>query len=70
MIIVITAKERNKRTGVEEIIASHGVDERTGRTVILPQERPEQLGARFDDEIGEYVLPDEPAATGPDTTRR
>lgn len=65
MIIVITAKERNKRTGVEEIIASHGVDEQTGRTVILPQDRPENLGACFDATIGEYVIPDAATPKGP-----
>lgn len=57
MIIVITCKARNFRTGREELIVSHGVDEDTGKTVILPCETPESIGATFDPELREYVLP-------------
>lgn len=59
MILVITVKVRNERTGREELVVSHGVDARTDRTVILPCEPPERIGAVFMAEIGEYVLPGE-----------
>jgi hypothetical protein len=58
LIIVITIKEKNPRTGREELIASHGVDAVTGKNVILSCEHPEKLGAVYDDEIGEYVIRD------------
>lgn len=58
MIIVIVTHERNERTGRQERIVSHGVDDHTGQTVILPCETPERIGAIFHREIGEYVLPD------------
>jgi len=45
MILLITDTERNETTGRTETIVSHGIDLNTGRTVVLPQERPEQLGA-------------------------
>jgi len=57
MIIVITYTELSKRTGLKEVIASHGVDIDTGKLIILPQESTQQIGARFDANIGEYVLP-------------
>jgi hypothetical protein len=61
MIILITGTFPIYRRGVkvgEEFVVSHGVDERTGRTVILPAEHPSKLGARFDMDIGEWVLPE------------
>ena len=56
VIIVITTKERNPRTGREQVVVSHGIDMDTDRTVILPCEPPEALGAVFNPEMGEYVL--------------
>jgi len=41
----------------EEFVVSHGVDE-FGRNVILPTVHPACLGAKFDKEIGEWVLED------------
>jgi hypothetical protein len=61
MIIVITVKEKNQRTGQEKLVVSHGIDEYTGKSVILPCEPPERIGAKFDQEIGEYVLPERSA---------
>jgi hypothetical protein len=55
-IIVITTNEVNARTGKMQLIASHGIDERTGRAVILPWEPPDSLGAVYNQEIGEYVI--------------
>ncbi len=56
MIIVITTTERNERSGRMEVLASHGIDQKTDRTVILPCEPPAAIGAVFDDAIGEYVI--------------
>lgn len=58
MIIVITVQERNRRTGKIETIVSHGVDSVTLRNVILENTTPENLGAKYDPEIGGYVLKD------------
>ncbi len=57
MIIVITSKEWDGKTGRMELIVSHGINSTTDKTVILPPETPETLGAVFDSKIGEYVLP-------------
>jgi hypothetical protein len=72
MIIVITSKERNEKTGKIETVVSHGVEAETGRAVVLPCETPERIGAKFNVELGEYVLqkeenPNEPAAISPHT---
>jgi len=56
MILVITHKERNKRTGQMETIVSHGIDLETDQPVILPNETPQSIGAVFDREYGEFVL--------------
>lgn len=56
MIVVITTKERNPRTGREQVVVSHGIDLATDQTVILPCETPEALGAVFNPEMGEYIL--------------
>ena len=58
MILLITYTERNETTGRKETIVSHGIDLDTGRTVVLPQERPEQLGGVLDRDFGEYVIRD------------
>lgn len=60
MIVVITINERNQRTGRDELVVSHGIDEATGKTVILPCEPPERIGAIFNAEFGEYVLVSNP----------
>ena len=59
MIVVVTTKERDARTGREIVIASHGIDEESGNAVPLPNVRPEELGATFDPELGEYVVASE-----------
>ena len=57
MIMVITVKEKNKHSGREELIVSHGVDAYTGRVVILPCVPPDRIGAVFNSEMQEYILP-------------
>ena len=44
-------------TGKKEFVVSHGIDE-AGRTVILPNEPPTRLGAKFSTTLGEWVLLD------------
>jgi hypothetical protein len=60
MILLITYTERNETTGRKETIVSDGIDLDTGRTVVLPQERPEQLGGVLDRDFREYVIRDKP----------
>lgn len=55
-IIVIVTKERNPTTNREELIASHGIDSVTGKVVILPTDRPQDIGAEYDADIGEYII--------------
>ena len=57
MIICITTWERNPRTGKDELIVSHGVDLDTDHAVTLPCQTPQSLGAVFDPELREFVLP-------------
>ncbi|HUZ92089.1 MAG TPA: hypothetical protein VMU78_09350 [Methylocella sp.] len=61
MILLIVHTEPNETTGRMEQIVSHGIDFDTGRTVILPQERPEQLCGVLDRDFGEYIIRDEPS---------
>lgn len=56
MIIVITNKEKNERTGLDEVIVSHGIDLATGKVIILPCATPSRIGATYDAGVGEYVL--------------
>lgn len=61
-IVVITGyfdvMESGRPTGKKELLVSHGVDEDTCRTVVLPSEHPRELGAAFDSKLCEWVLPD------------
>lgn len=61
-IIVITGNfdeydSHGIRTGRQQFTASHGIDEETGEHVVLPWEHPRNLGATYDPEIREWVLP-------------
>ena len=47
-------------TGEKEFGVSHGVDMITGQSVVLPcVSHPELLGAKFDQNLGEWVIYDE-----------
>lgn len=64
MIICVTGlfdvyDRKGDRTGTQEFVVSHGIDSRTGLNVILPNEHPARLSARFDRTLIEWVL-DEP----------
>ena len=44
-------------TGKKEFLVSHGIDEDTGRNVILPCEPPQYFeDAKFDSELNEWYL--------------
>lgn len=55
MIVVVTT-ERDPKTNREIQVVSHGVDEESGRIVVLPCEKPGEIGAKFDQDIMEYVI--------------
>ena len=54
-IICITYYERNS-SNEKKLLVSHGIDEKTGKTVILPNESPLSLGAKWDFELNEWVI--------------
>lgn len=60
MIILVTGwfpiYDKGIDTGKKEFVVSHGVDVDTGRDVILQSVPPERLGAKYNMEIGEWVL--------------
>lgn len=56
-IIVVTCFETSGYNKAKKLVASHGVDEDSGKSVCLPGEHPSLLGASFDPEIGEWVIP-------------
>ncbi len=56
MILVMTKTEIDKRSGVKVTVVSHGIDLDTDRMQVLPQVRPEEIGATYDPDIGEFVL--------------
>lgn len=64
MILVITGHfpvydRQGKDTGKTEFTASHGVDLKTGTNVCLPCEHPSKLGAKYDYEMGEWIIHEE-----------
>lgn len=65
MIIVVCTMEKHPKTGKPRKIVSHGIDRASGKSVCLPCDTPEEIGAVFDQEVGEYVLPDQPSSTEP-----
>lgn len=62
MIICVTAwfdkyDKFGYRTGEKEFLVSHGVDSETDENIILPFQHPEEIGAKYNYDIGEWVLP-------------
>lgn len=43
-------------TGDTEFVVSHGVDEETGKTIVLTNVHPSLIGAKWDKDLGEYVI--------------
>jgi hypothetical protein len=60
-IVVVTTTIFDESKGKNVLVASHGVDSNTMRSVTLPSEHPSALGAVFDEGLGEYVLRSKPA---------
>lgn len=56
MIIVVTTTEKNEKTGQMELLASHGVEELTGRQLVLPAEHPKEIGAHYSDELQSWLI--------------
>ena len=55
MIIIVLCEVKN-RSGATEKVASHGIDTITGRQIVLPSEKPQDLGAVFNAEMNEWVI--------------
>lgn len=51
-------------TGEKVFGVDHGIDLDTGRTVVLPELHPKELGAKFNDELQEWVIYDTKSSTG------
>jgi hypothetical protein len=64
-IVVITMMEKHPRTGQKVLVASHGIEEGTGRAVTFPGDHPAALGAEWDEGRGEWIIPDPKESTGP-----
>lgn len=56
MIIVITCYEEDPITKKKVLVASHGIEHKTDKVVILPCEKPEDLGATWDSKLREWVI--------------
>lgn len=63
-IILITTRERNKKTGRIEEIVSHGINHASGLPEIVPCETPQSLGAAFCNTMGEWLLDHDRPALG------
>lgn len=60
-IILITGKYDTYINGIKgekEFVVSHGINEDTGISIVLPNEHPMKLGGKFDIELGEWVIND------------
>lgn len=55
VILIITYKELNKETGLEEVLVSHGVDFISGKNIVLPQITIEEIGAKISNEYGLFI---------------
>lgn len=58
MIIVITQEEYNETIHRQQIIVSHGINYYTGEMVVLPHVSIDELGATYNNILGEYTLKD------------
>lgn len=56
MVIVVTTSERDEATGQNRLIVSYGVEEETGKKVILPPEHPSDIGAQFNTDLQSWVI--------------
>ena len=56
MIIIVTKLQYDKNYNRYKKVVSHGVDDKTGKAIVLPQQDPIKIGAKYNWSIGEYVL--------------
>ena len=56
MIIVATKTEQDTSTGKPQQIVTHGIDEVTRKSVALPERTPQDVGAQWDADYGEFVI--------------
>lgn len=56
MLILITMFEKDPKTHKENLVVSHGIDERTGKNVCLPGEHPAKLGGVYSEDLREWVI--------------
>lgn len=68
-IVVITVLEENPKTHRNEIVVSHGIDYSTGKNVVMSGDRPQDIGAVFIQDLGEWVLRADPNETKLDRAR-
>lgn len=57
MIVFDVIRERNPRTGNDENILNRAWNLRTGDAVILPNDTPKALGARYCDKLALWYIP-------------
>ena len=55
-IICITYYEKSTPNSEKKLLVSHGVDEKTGKNIVLPNVPPASLGAFVDLELNEWVI--------------
>jgi len=53
--VVVVVEETDPRSGKKRLVVSHGIDQ-FGRQFVMPQIPPDQLGAKFDQERGEWMI--------------
>ena len=56
MIIVCTFIEKNKKTGLNEVIVDYGIDYNTGKKIIMEQCLLSQIKTVYNEELGEHIL--------------
>lgn len=56
-IMVFTFIDECERTGRRQRLVDYGVDLETDRMVPMPSDTPAAVGAIFDRDLGEYLIP-------------
>lgn len=53
--VVVVVEEVDERTGKKRLVVSHGIDQ-FGKQFVMPQIPPDQIGAKFDPDRGEWMI--------------
>lgn len=64
IIAFTTTRERNEKTGRIEDVVERAFSYPSGKTVVLPNETPQALGACWDDNSGLWMLDQDRPAIG------